>query len=270
MPLTLKIRPLDRRFRTSVYQNKTANGRLRKGEKVCLGKPVEKEGKFNYAVYKVNDANAVVGNLGSITTDDGDLAGEENKSQKLNELDESVWNTLNREAPRPLKESSGSSKEASGSFKEASKEASGSSKEASGSSKEASKESSGSSKEASKESSGSSKEVSKESSGSSKEASKESFGSSKESFGSSKEAPEVDSDESLSVASEESIPSKSVQSTSSEIQTEGSPTSKDMKWFEESDLLDHPKTKKAPLFKGKLRPKSLKFKLQQKNIPVYT
>ena len=230
MPLTLKIRPLDRRFRTSVYQNKTANGRLRKGEKVCLGKPVEKEGKFNYAVYKVNDANAVVGNLGSITTDDGDLAGEENKSQKLNELDESVWNTLNREAPRPLKESSGSSKEASGSFKEASKEASGSSKEASGSSKEASKES----------------------------------------FGSSKEAPEVDSDESLSVASEESIPSKSVQSTSSEIQTEGSPTSKDMKWFEESDLLDHPKTKKAPLFKGKLRPKSLKFKLQQKNIPVYT
>lgn len=95
MTITLKIRPLDRKVRTSVYLVKSRRGgKLRNGEKVCLGKPVEKDGRFNYAVYKVNDANSVVGNLGNITTDQRDLSGEENKSQKLNELDESVWNEL--------------------------------------------------------------------------------------------------------------------------------------------------------------------------------
>ena len=95
MPITLKIRPLDSKFKTSVYKvSSRRNGKLRNGEKVCLGKPVEKEGQFNYAVYKVSDSNAIVDNLGTITADQGDLSGEENNSQKLNSLEENVWNTL--------------------------------------------------------------------------------------------------------------------------------------------------------------------------------
>jgi hypothetical protein len=95
MPITLKIRPLDSKFKTSVYKvSSRRNGKLRNGEKVCLGKPVEKEGQYNYAVYKVSDSNAIVDNLGSITADQGDLSGEENNSQKLNSLEENVWNTL--------------------------------------------------------------------------------------------------------------------------------------------------------------------------------
>ena len=101
MTITLKIRPLDRKVRTSVYLVKSRRGKLRNGEKVCLGKPIEKDGRFNYAVYKVNDANSVVGNLGNITTDQRDLSGEENKFQKLNELDESVWNELDSARPSP-------------------------------------------------------------------------------------------------------------------------------------------------------------------------
>jgi hypothetical protein len=95
MPITLKIRPLDSKFKTSVYKvSSRRNGKLRNGEKVCLGKPVEKEGQYNYAVYKVSDSNAIVDNLGSITADQGDLSGEENNSQKLNSLEENIWNTL--------------------------------------------------------------------------------------------------------------------------------------------------------------------------------
>ena len=101
MTITLKIRPLDRKVRTSVYLVKSRRGKLRNGEKVCLGKPIEKDGRFNYAVYKVNDANSVVGNLGNITTDQRDLSGDENKFQKLNELDESVWNELDSARPSP-------------------------------------------------------------------------------------------------------------------------------------------------------------------------
>jgi hypothetical protein len=104
MPITLKIRPLDSKFKTSVYRiTSRRNGKLRNGEKVCLGKPVEKEGQFNYAVYKVNDSNAIVDNLGSINTDRGDLSGEENQSQKLNALDETVWNTLTNGQQAPTK-----------------------------------------------------------------------------------------------------------------------------------------------------------------------
>ena len=105
MPITLKIRPLDSKFKTSVYKvSSRRNGKLRNGEKVCLGKPVEKEGQFNYAVYKVSDSNAIVDNLGNITADQGDLSGEENNSQKLNSLEENIWNTL--KAPEIAKEAS--------------------------------------------------------------------------------------------------------------------------------------------------------------------
>ena len=113
MPITLRIRPLrirqlDRKTRTSVYKValKNQRGKLRNGEKVCLGKPLEKDGRFNYAVYKVNDANAVVANLGNITTDRRDLSGEENNSQKLNDLDESVWNELDKETESSEKKES--------------------------------------------------------------------------------------------------------------------------------------------------------------------
>lgn len=102
MPITLKIRPLDSKFKTSVYKvSSRRNGKLRNGEKVCLGKPVEKEGLYNYAVYKVNDSNAIVDNLGTITADQGDLSGEENNSQKLNSLEENVWSTLKAPAKEP-------------------------------------------------------------------------------------------------------------------------------------------------------------------------
>jgi hypothetical protein len=265
MPLTLKIRPLDRRFRTSVYRVASRKGKLRNGEKVCLGKPVEKEGKFNYAVYKVNDANAVVGNLGTITTDDGDLSGEENKSQKLNELDESVWNELkvsqgSQEGSQVSREGSQASQEAPQRSSQGSSQSQESSQRSS-QSQESSQRSSQGSFEASREGSQRSSQASREVSEASKEAPQRSSQGSSEA---SEEAPLRSSQR-----SQEASESVKDSLTDSEDEKDlGSPTTKDMQWFENSDALESPKTKKAPLLRTK--PKSLKIKIQQKNIPVYT